>query len=128
MVKRNILIAALVLVIAGASWFGLKQYLNHTACKERATAFARRIESIKQDAHEQLKIGAKRDDVSRFFTKHEIPFAILESEASGTFYTSGCAPFGCGSDRALIGVRVKLDGTGIVTGEPEVVNLYTDCL
>jgi hypothetical protein len=29
---------------------------------------------------------------------------------------------------SIIGVRVKLDGAGTVTGEPKVVGMYTDCL
>jgi len=35
---------------------------------------------------------------------------------------------GCGTDDALIGVRVKVDADGTVTGEPEVVDMYTNCL
>jgi hypothetical protein len=122
--RRSIIIAAVILVIAGASWFGFKQI----DCKRRNAAFARRIESIKQDAHERLKIGTKRNDVSRFFTEHGIPFTVVESQAIGTLQTSGCAPFGCGTDSALIGVRVKLDQSGTVAGESTVVDLYTDCL
>ena len=51
------------------------------------------------------------------------------TEAIGTLYTTGgCSPFGCGSDRLLIGVRVRVDADGTVIGEPEVVSMYTDCL
>jgi hypothetical protein len=86
------------------------------------------VESIKQDAH-QLKIGTKRGDVSRFFAEHGIPFTVAYSEAIGTLQTSGCAPFGCGADSALIGVRVKLDGaSAVTTEEPTVVGMYTDYL
>jgi hypothetical protein len=35
---------------------------------------------------------------------------------------------GCGTDEALIGVRVKVDAEGTVTGEPKVVDMYTNCL
>jgi hypothetical protein len=126
--RRGITIAAAIVVVAGVSWFGLKQYLSHIACKERSAVLARRLESIKQDAREQLKIGTKRDDVSRFFAEHGIPFTIVESQAIGTLLTSGCAPLGCGTDSALIGVRVKLDRTGTVAGEPTVLDMYTDCL
>lgn len=91
--------------------------------------FERRVESIKPDANEQLKIGTKQGDVARFFTIHDIPFHITKSEALGTLETiGGCAPLGCGTDSALIGVRVKLDETGTVVGEPSVVTLYTNCL
>jgi hypothetical protein len=46
----------------------------------------------------------------------------------GTLYTSGCGPLGCGTDSALIGVRVKLDSAGAVAEKPTVVGMYTDCL
>jgi hypothetical protein len=126
--SRNITIIAASVVIAGVSWFGLKHYRSHIACKERRAVFAQQIASIEHDARERLKIGTKSDDVSRFFAEHGIPFSIAESEAIGTLQTSGCAPLGCGTDAALIGVRVKLDQTGTVAGEPTVVNLYTNCL
>ncbi|HEY2119083.1 MAG TPA: hypothetical protein VGH37_07860 [Candidatus Acidoferrum sp.] len=87
-----------------------------------------RVESIKHDANETLLVGAKTGDVSRFFAEHGIPFEVVESEAIGTLYTEGCGPLGCGTDRALIGVRVKLDSAGGVTEKPEVVGMYTDCL
>jgi hypothetical protein len=90
--------------------------------------FARRVETIKQDAHERLKIGTKKADVSRFFAQHGIPFTIVDSQAIGTLRTSGCAPLGCGTDAALIGIRVKLDPVGTVTEEAITVGLYTDCL
>jgi hypothetical protein len=126
--RRSITIAGAIAVVAGLSWLGLTQYRSHIACKERRAVFARQVESIKQDAHERLKIGTKKDDVSRFFAVHVIPFTIVESEAIGTLQTTGCAPLGCGADSALIGVRVKLDRTGAVTGGPTVVGLYTDYL
>ena len=122
--------AAIVLAIAG--WFGVNQY----RCQRRNAAFARRIESIKQDAHDQLRIGTKKADVARFYAEHKIPFEVVSlpfkdgrAEAIGTLYTvGGCAPLGCGTDNALIGVRVKVDAGGTVTGEPEIVSIYTDCV
>jgi len=128
--RRSITIAAAsaaIIVIAGACWFGLKQFRSQIDCKRHRAELARQIESIKRDAHERLKIDTKRDDVSRFFAEHSIPFTIVESEAIGTLQTSGCAPLGCGTDSALIGVRVKLDRTGTVTGEPTVIDMCTDC-
>jgi hypothetical protein len=122
--RKEIAIAAIILVFAGGSWFGLKKI----RCKQRGAVFARRVESIRQDAHERLKIGTKKLDISQFFVEHGIPFEILESEAIATLRTSGCAPLGCGTDSAIIGVRVKLDAAGTVTGEPTVVGMYTDCL
>lgn len=58
-----------------------------------------------------------------------MPFTVTESEATGTLYTTGgCAPLGCGTDRALIGVRVKIDADGTVSGEPVIVAFYVDCV
>jgi hypothetical protein len=124
----RIALVAAITVILGASWFGLKRYRSHIDCKQRGAAFERRVKSIEQDAHEKLRIGTQKDEVSRFFSEHDIPFEIIQSEAIGTMYTSGCAPFGCGADSALIGVRVKLDSAGAVAEEAKVVALYTDCL
>ena len=126
--RRSITVIAAV-VIVGAAWFGIKQYRRHIDCQRRDAAFERRIQNIKRDAHEQLKIGTKKADVNRFFTAHGIPFDTRGSEAIGTLYTTGgCAPLGCGTDRALIGVCVKLDADGTVTDEPVVVSLYEDCV
>jgi hypothetical protein len=126
---RNTTIVAAIVVIAGASWFALKRI----DCGKRNAAFARKIKAIKQDAHEQLKIGTRKAEVGGFFAEHSIPFTFVgpeafgTSQAIGTLYTSGgCAPLGCGTDNALIGVRVSLDGTGTVTGEPSVIDMYMD--
>ena len=124
MSKRSIARIAAIVVFAGVSWFGLKQY----RCKQRNAAFAQRVESIKQDAREGLTIGTKKGDVAGFFVEHSIPFTIYGSDAFGSLRTSGCAPFGCGTDSALIGVRVKLDEEGTVIEEPTVSGLYADCL
>jgi hypothetical protein len=80
-----------------------------------------------------LKIGTQKSAVARFFADHDIPFTISDlagtTYAIGTIYTSGCAPvLACGTDSALIGVRVRLDPEGTVTEEPTVADLYTDCL
>jgi hypothetical protein len=83
---------------------------------------------MKQDIPDQLKIGTKKADVTRFFREHSIPLTIDASYAYGSIQTSGCAPFGCGTDSFLIGVRVKLDEAGAVTEEPIVGGIYTDCL
>jgi len=120
--------SATVVVIAGVSWFGVKQYQSRIDCQRRRAVLARQIESIKRDAHERLKIGTKSDEISRFFADHDIPFTFVDSKAIGTLQTSGCAPLGCGTDEAIIGVRVNLDETGAVRAEPIVVDLYTNCL
>jgi hypothetical protein len=126
--RRSITIGAAIVVIAGVSWFGLKQHRSQIDCKQRSAVFARQVGSIKQDAHERLKIGTNKADVGRFFAEHRIPFTFSESEARGTLLTSGCAPFAFGSDSALIGVSVKLDPAGTVTEEATIVGMYTECL
>jgi hypothetical protein len=126
--KRRIAITSSIVVVAALSWFALKLYRDQIACNKRSAAFALRVESIEHDANKKLSIGTKSGDVSRFFAEHGIPFQIVESEAIGTLNAVGCGPLGCGTDSALIGVRVKLDSTGAVTEKPMVVGMYTDCL
>jgi hypothetical protein len=145
--RRSAAISAAVVGIAAIGWLGLRNYDSHAAskrrsaafeiqsklakqdaCKRRGAAYETQVENIKQDAHDQLKIGTKKADVSRFFSEHNIPFDFFGSEARGTLSASGCAPFGCGTDSAQIGVRVHLSQAGVVTGEPKVVAFYTDCL
>ena len=126
--KSRTAIGTLLVVVAALSWFALKLCWGQIACNKRGAEFALRVESIKHDATEKLSIGTKRDGVSRFFVEHGIPLEIVESEAFGTLYAVGCGPLGCGTDSALIGVRVKLDSAGAVVEKPTVVGMYTDCL
>ena len=124
MMKHHRVAFAAVVVIAGVIWLGLREY----HCKLRGVAFARQVESIERDAAVELKSGTNKTEVIRFFAKHNSPFAMLESEAFGSIRTSGCAPLGCGTDKAFIGVHVKLDGSGRVTEAPKVFGMYQDCL
>jgi hypothetical protein len=126
--KRRAAITSSIAVVVAVSWFALKLCRDQVACNKRDAAFAQRVESIEHDANEKLSIGTKSGDVSRFFAEHGIPLQIVESEAIGTLYTMGCGPLGCGTDSALIGVRVKLDSAGAVTEKPKVVGMYTNCL
>jgi len=126
--KRRATITSSIVVVAAVSWFAIKLYRDQIACNKRSAAFALRVESIEHDANEKLSIGTKSGDVARFFVEHGIPLQIVGSEAIGTLYTSGCGPLGCGTDSALIGLRVKLDSAGAVTEKPTVVGMYTDCL
>ncbi len=126
--KRRTAIISSIVIATAVSWFALKLYQDQIACNKRGAAYAMRVESIERDANEKLSIGTKSGDVARFFKEHDIPLQIVESEAIGTLYTVGCGPLGCGTDSALIGVRVKLDSSGAVTGKPTVVGIYTDCL
>jgi hypothetical protein len=128
--KAKIALVVVVLALASLCWFGLGQYRARMACKQRGAALVVRTEDIKRDAHNELAIGVKKDDVIRFFTDHNISvhFDPKFNSAEGTIYTAGCSPFGCGTDRALIGVWVKVDQAGTVQSEPVVVSIYTDCL
>jgi hypothetical protein len=70
--ERKILQAAfglmIVLVIGSV---GCKS--PDAACKQRGDAYYARVEALKRDAHEKLKIGTKKDAVIRFFTENGIP-------------------------------------------------------
>jgi hypothetical protein len=118
---------AIVIVLLISSVGCLYRYHN-AACKQRGAAYNARVETLKREAHEKLRIGTKKDAVVRFFAENEIPVTFSRDEASGTIYTSGCAPSGCGSDDALLGLRVKVDEAGTVVSEPVVGALYTNCL
>ena len=101
---------------------------QNAACKQRGAAYDARVEKLKRDAQEKLKVGTKKDVVIRFFKENGIPVTFTRDEASGTIYTTGCAPKGCGSDDALTGLRVKVDPAGTVVAEPVVGAIYTNCL
>jgi hypothetical protein len=98
------------------------------ACKQRGASLDARIETLKREAHEKLKVGAKKDAVIRFFAENGIPLTFNGHEASGGVNTSGCAPSGCGSDAAYLYVEVKVDEAGTVISEPVVNAMYTDCV
>jgi hypothetical protein len=121
---RRWVAAAVVILIAGTGWFGVREY----RCKVRGAAFTRQVETIKRDAALELRVGTNKAEVARFFAVHSIPFAVLETEAYGSLRMLGCAPLGCGTDRAFIGVRVEFDAAGTVTGPPKVFGMYQDCL
>lgn len=129
--KRKLLppSVALILLPLLTSCSGCVFYRYHSAaCKQRGAAYLARVEKLKKDAHQELKIGTKKEDVSRFFAENGIPLTLVEGEATGTIYTTGCAPSGCGSDDALLGLRVKVDKAGTVISEPIVGAIYTNCL
>jgi hypothetical protein len=104
--------------------------VNHrnVICKKRGDAYSARVARLRWEAHAKLKIGTKKDAVLAFFAENSIPATFSPSEASGTIRTSGCAPSGCGSDAALLGLRVKVDEAGTVVSEPVIGAIYTDCL
>jgi|SRR5215831_1085224 len=126
--KRKAAITSLIVIVAAVSLFTVRLCRDQIACNKRGAAFALQVESIERDANKKLSVGTKSSDISRFFVEHGVPLEIVGSEAFGTLYTVGCGPLGCGTDSALIGVRVKLDSSGAVAEKPAVVGMYTDCL
>jgi hypothetical protein len=109
---------------------------HSSACKQRGAQYAAKAEKLKRDAHESLKIGTKKEDVIRFFKENGLPVDFVKLpepsgkvyEATGTIHVTGCAPSGCGSDDASLGLQVKVDEAGSVIAEPVVGGIYTDCL
>src|SRR5579871_2021135 len=124
MVRRYITITVGILLVGGF-------LLRRIRCQQRGAAFARQIETLKHDAREELKVGADKVAVARFFADHNIPYTVSTAgttEAIGTLSTTGCAPMlACGTDSAIVGVRVKVNAEGVVNGEAKVFDLYTDC-
>jgi hypothetical protein len=133
--SKRVLIATFavlaVMLVVGYILFGWMFYrYQSAACKERGKASGIRVERLKRDARTALRIGTHREDVIRFFQENGLPVSFDKglSEYEGTIYTKGCGPAGCGSDDALLDLRVKVDSTGTVVGEPVVGALYTNCL
>lgn len=126
--KRKLLPAAFLLVVVLLSSACPVNRRNSLTCNQRGDALRARVETLKREAHEKLRIGTKKDALIRFFGENGIPVSFSRDEATGTIYTTGCAPSGCGSDTALLGLRVKVDEAGTVASEPVVGALYTNCL
>ena len=125
-------VVILLTLFAGGSVRSCGSYAN-AGCKQRAEAYRTRVEQLRKDASEQLKIGIRSDVVEQFFNSHGIPFQVIgygnHKEATGTIYVQGgCAPRGCGSEDALIGLRVELNLDGTVISEPVVGRQFTNCL
>ena len=104
-------------------------------CKERAAELKAKVDLMQRDAENSLKLGAKKDDVTRFFASENLPLTFdqigQDREAIGTVYFKGlaeCENLACGDDSALIGVRVNVDADGTVVSHPVVTDMYTKCL
>src|SRR5215470_12194283 len=87
---------------------------SSVACRQRGAALHNRMEEIKRKAYDALKIGTTKAGVIQFYAENNIPLTFDQFGAKGTIHTSGCSPFGCGSNDAIIGVRVDLDQKGSV--------------
>lgn len=131
---KRILIAIVAVIVLAVLGFAYLQYgwifyrYHSAACKERGKAYAATVEKLKRDARERLRIGTRKPEVMKFYQENGLPVSFDGREYEGTIYTEGCAPSGCGSDAALLGLRVKADSDGTVTGDPVVGALYTNCL
>ena len=126
--KRRVIASIGIAVVPLMISVGCLYRHRNAACRQRGDALSARVETLQREAHNKLKIGTKKDAVIRFFSENGIPATFSSGEASGTTYTSGCAPSGCGSDAALLGLRVKVDEVGAVVSEPIVGAIYTNCL
>ena len=98
------------------------------ACEERGVAYVNRIEKLRQDARQTLVVGSKKDVVIKFFARNGMDVAFVAGEATGHISTTGCAPVPCGSDAAVIVLRVNVDSSGTVKAEPVVIARYINCL
>ncbi len=102
--KRKLPAAVGLTVVLLISSVGCMYRYRSANCKKRGDAYSARVETLKREAHEKLKIGTKKDAVIRFFAENGIPLTFNRDEASGTIYTSGCAPSGCGSEHHALRV------------------------
>jgi hypothetical protein len=100
--------------------------VEYVSCKKRGAAFTRQVDALKRDAQEQLKVGASKIEVARFFNEHRIRLTIEGPLAHGYLRASGCA-IGCGA-AVIIEVHVELDAHGAVAQEAAVDSHYTDCM
>ena len=123
--RNKITIAVLV---ALAVFLGVRQYRSHMLCLARKDSLRKLVEGLTDDARGQLRPGTNKAGVVRFFQDHHMQVDFGYGIASGSFVTSGCAPFGCGADTAIVGVSVKVNGDGMVVSEPQVSGMFNDCM
>ena len=126
--RSKIVLGILAFFAVLGGWLGVAQYHSHLVCVARHAAFHDRVEKLRTDAGQQLRIGVNKSELTRFFEEHGMRVNFGYGLASGSIQTTGCAPFGCGADTAVIGVSVPVDDQGTVTAEPRVSGIYTDCL
>jgi hypothetical protein len=124
--RHTHVLAAVVLAI-GLMQSSCYRYQS-AACKQRAADYAARVERLRREALDKLTIGTNKEAVIQFFAENGIPVSFVAGAATGTVTIEGCAPAGCGSDAAYLGLQVKVDEAGTVTGEPVIGAIYADCL
>ena len=87
-----------------------------------------RVAALNDEARRKLPIGSKQEVLARFSTEHNIPLTVEGRHAYGSAPAAGCSPFGCGSDAAVIVMRVEVDEFGNTKDIPHVDGMYMDCL
>jgi len=129
--RRAVFASIAVLIVCGSivGCLSMVERRHRSAqCIRRGIALNSQVEALQRVALGKLTIGAEKEDVIRFFAENNFPITFTRNGATGTIYTSGCSPKGCGTDQALIGLRVDLDDAGKVKAPPVVVSMYTACL
>jgi hypothetical protein len=121
--KRHRVALIVIAVVVFVAWLGIREY----RCKLRGEAFADLVARLKIDAGKDIKVGAGKADLERFFSEHKIPYGFQSSQAFGVLRPPACAPLGCFKDTAFIGVQVQLDEAGSVKEPPKVFGMYQDC-
>jgi hypothetical protein len=131
--KRKVLPAGAMLLLA-LFLANCRPFFRYrtAACKQREAALSTRVETLRRDARERLRVGTRKDAVIRFFAENGIPVEFVRDKAIGTIaigtiVTKGCAPASC-SDEVTLHLSVKVDASGTVTSEPVVDAMYTDCM
>ena len=66
LISASAVVLVLVTVLVSCDACVLYRY-HSTACKQRGAAYVARVEKLKRDSHQNLKIGTKKEDVIRFF-------------------------------------------------------------
>jgi hypothetical protein len=122
---------AIVLVcVTAALLAGVLAYRHD--CETKESAFQARLQQLRRDAPEALKIGTTREQVLRFISENRLQSSSDQSQARGWVVLSrGCGRgWACsiGPDGGVISVSVTFDERGKVNSEPVVAAKYVrDC-
>ncbi len=122
---------ALVTASAGGYW-GWGLYQEHQACLRRGAALDARIERLKREANERLKIGTRKEDAVRFLKENGMSVAFYAvygpTRIEGMTTQRGCVQiFGCG-DEVTIVLDADVDAEGTVVGAPRFDERLMDCM
>jgi hypothetical protein len=133
--STKVLVAVAAICVAVSMVMLFRFWIRARHCKHRAESFQQRASALRRRAAESLKVGASKVDVVHFFEENNIPYSFEHFDghfdARGTLYFPGdkeCGSWVCGTDASLIGIEVKVDDSGAVISEPQVITMYTDCL